>query len=102
MMQALAAAQQLPPALADYEPALQHALENCDVRLALGKLLAWLRQADAAAEHFEFLRERRAGDEDALLGLALCRLEQGRASDALTLLDALPTNADAALVKHSK
>jgi tetratricopeptide (TPR) repeat protein len=74
-------------ALADYRRALENAPEDREVRLALGALLARGRQPAAAAEQFEYVLARRPDEPEALLGLAGCRVEQGRAGEAVPLLE---------------
>jgi tetratricopeptide (TPR) repeat protein len=74
-------------ALADYRRALESAPEDRDVRLALGGLLARRREPGAAAEQFEYLLGRSPDDGEALLGLAACRIEQGRPEDAVPLVE---------------
>ena len=59
------------------------------VYVALGGLHARSRQPGEAAEQFEFLLDRSADDQEALLGLASCRIEQGWPKDALALLEKL-------------
>jgi tetratricopeptide (TPR) repeat protein len=77
--------------LSDYERAFELAPNDRDVRMSLGALLARSRQPGPAAEHFEFLLQR-SPDDEALLGLAVCRLEQGRSKEALALLDKVRAN----------
>ncbi len=74
-------------ALADYRRALANAPENRDVRLSLASLFERARQPGAAAEHFEYVLGRSPDDVEALLGLAACRIEQGRSADAIPLLE---------------
>jgi tetratricopeptide (TPR) repeat protein len=76
-------------ALKNYSQALEKAPDRRDVRLAMGRLLALARQSAQAAEHFEFLLARSPEDDEALLGLAACRFEQGRTEDAVRLVDQL-------------
>ena len=74
-------------ALADYERAFASAPDNHEVRHALGALFVRARRPDSAAEHFEYLLERSGEDEEALVGLAACRFEQGRPADATLMLE---------------
>lgn len=74
-------------ALADYRRALEIVPEDQEVRLALGMLLARGRQPGPASEHFQHVLDRSADNAPALLGLAACRIEQGRSEEARLLLD---------------
>jgi tetratricopeptide (TPR) repeat protein len=73
-------------ALTDYQRAMEIAPEDKDVRLSLGTLLSRGRRPGPAAEHFEHILERFPDDQEALLGLAGCRIEQGKTEDAVPLL----------------
>jgi tetratricopeptide (TPR) repeat protein len=86
-------------ALEDYRLALQHAPDDRDVRLALAKLYERMRQPGPAAEQFEWLHQRDPADEQALLGLAACRLEQGQPKEALTLLEEVRADSVGARVQ---
>jgi tetratricopeptide (TPR) repeat protein len=74
-------------ALETAQRAVAVAPEDREARLALGRM--WHRHAlpGAAAEQFEHVLAHWPDDEGALLGLAECRIDQGRADDAVLLLD---------------
>ncbi len=80
-------------AQADYERALRLAPPDgpvhLDVRRALGNLFVRARQPANAVEHFQVVLARIPDDREALLGLAACRIEEGRAEEAVPLLDRL-------------
>jgi len=77
-------------ALKDYRRAVELAPDDPELRLALGGLLIQLYQPEGASEHFQAVLKRSSANDDALRGLAACRLEQGRAKEAVALLDQLP------------
>jgi tetratricopeptide (TPR) repeat protein len=74
-------------ALETAQRAVALAPEDREAHLALGRL--WYRHAlpGAAAEQFEYVLAHWPDDEGALLGLAECRIDQGRTDEAIVLLD---------------
>jgi tetratricopeptide (TPR) repeat protein len=74
-------------AVADYQRAVQNNPLDSEARLTLAGLLFRQRQPRAAAEQYEVVLARVPDDLDAQIGLAACRIEQGRAAEAITLLD---------------
>jgi tetratricopeptide (TPR) repeat protein len=81
-------------ALGDYLKALENAPDDRDVRLALGRLLAETRRSDVAAEHFEHVLRRHPDEQEALLGLAGCQVDQGRLAEAISLLQRISASAN--------
>ena len=73
-----------------FQRAVDSAPDYVDARRALaGALLQDVRNSTAAAEQFEWLRQRWPDDPEALLGLALCRSELGETEQAVELFDTL-------------
>ncbi len=70
-----------------YTRALDLAPEDRDVRAAMGRLLLRRRDPGAASAHYEWIVARFPDDAEALFGLGQCRIEQGRAADAIPLID---------------
>lgn len=81
----------------DYGHALERAPADRDVRLALGALLSRGRLPGPAAEHFAQVLQQSPDDAEALVGLAGCRIEQGRSEEALPLLERIPPGDPAEL-----
>ena len=77
----------LDRAEAEYRTAVMAAPELADARVALGELLLRQRQPAAAAEQFDVVLTRDSNHLDAVLGLATCRIEEGRPGEAAMLLD---------------
>jgi tetratricopeptide (TPR) repeat protein len=76
-----------------YRRAVGLAPDDREARLALGRVLLGQRQPAGAAEQYEHLLDRSPDDADALVGLAECRVEQGRADEAVALLDRMPADS---------
>ena len=72
---------------------------HSQARLELAQFLLRRKKIDDAAEQFEQLRECRAERPAVLMGLVLCRRQQGRTEEERELLDTvvseLPDNAEA-------
>jgi tetratricopeptide (TPR) repeat protein len=79
----------LDKALPDYERAVELAPQDKDARLALGGLLLRQNKPGAAAEQYQDVLGRAPDEAAARLGLAACRIEEGRADEAVPLLDAI-------------
>jgi tetratricopeptide (TPR) repeat protein len=89
-------------AVLSYLRALENAPEDRAVRLALGRRLAGARQPAAAIEHFEHLLARSPDDPEVLLGLAGCRIEQGRSEEAVALLERVLANNSGPLLAQAR
>jgi tetratricopeptide (TPR) repeat protein len=61
--------------------------EDWGVRIAIARALVRGRNPTAAVPHYEWALERNPDDTEALLGLAQCRIDQGRPRDAIPLVD---------------
>jgi tetratricopeptide (TPR) repeat protein len=70
-----------------YRRALDLVPDDRDARLAYARVLARRRQPVAAAEHYEHVLARSPDDAEALLGLAGCRIDEGRAREVVPLID---------------
>ena len=81
--------QDLDKALANYERAVRNAPDDRDARLALGGLLLRRKKYDIAAEQYERVLSRFAGDDAASVGLAASRMGQGRTAEVVPVLDDL-------------
>jgi tetratricopeptide (TPR) repeat protein len=79
----------LDKAQGDYLRAVRNAPQDREARLTFGGLLLRQRKAGVAAEQFAGVLEGAPDDEAARLGLAACRIEQGRADEAIPLLEPL-------------
>jgi tetratricopeptide (TPR) repeat protein len=77
----------LDKALEAHRRALDLAPDDRDARLALGRVYLGQRQPSSAAEQYQYLLDRSPDDAEALLGLAECRIEQGRAGEAIPFID---------------
>jgi len=73
----------------DYRAAIDAQPGHAQARLELAQFLLRHDKADDAVEHFEQLRKRRYQLPAVLMGLALCRRQQGRTAEERELLDAL-------------
>ncbi|MDB5312455.1 MAG: tetratricopeptide repeat protein [Gemmataceae bacterium] len=58
-----------------------------DARVALARVLVRRRQPAPAADHYERVLARAPDDPEALFGLAACRVDEGRADEAVPLVD---------------
>jgi len=75
------------PALDDYRRVLQLDPDRDEVRIRLADILLNDSNALDALPHLERLRRTQADRADVSVGLARCRVLQGRAEEARTLLD---------------
>ena len=78
---------QLEQASEFYRKAMEAAPDDRDPRAATARVLLRRRQSVLALEHFEWLLARQPNDQEAILGLAECRIELGRADEAFPLLE---------------
>lgn len=74
-------------AIDDYERALQLRPGRSNVRLRLAELFIDSTRHPEALPHLEQLRSEQYADLDVLVGLAACRVVQGRIDEARQLLD---------------
>lgn len=70
-----------------FNRALELDSEDWATRLSVARSLARRRDPTTAASHYEWVLARTPDENEALLGLAQCRIEQGRASEAIPLID---------------
>jgi predicted Zn-dependent protease len=77
---------QLEQATELYRRAVELDPGDRDARVALGRVLTRQRNPDAAA-NFQCVLARTPDDAEALLGLAQCRIEEGRTAEAVGLID---------------
>jgi Tfp pilus assembly protein PilF len=70
-----------------YRRALELAPEDRDARVAFARVQLRQRNPAAARSHFEWALARDAEDMEAMLGLAQCHIEGGRAAEALPLIE---------------
>lgn len=71
-------------AAAAHQRALELDPNDAAVRLAVARVALDRRNAVAARPHFEWVLARSPDDREALLGLARCDIETGRAADAVS------------------
>jgi tetratricopeptide (TPR) repeat protein len=76
-------------ALDDYHRAVELVPERADARLHLAQLLLRNQSFEEAVVQFERLNEQQPGDAAVAVGLAQCRRQQGRESEAWQLLEAV-------------
>jgi predicted Zn-dependent protease len=83
----------------NYRAAVDAQPGHAQARLELAQFLLRLKKFDEAADLLEQLRNRRYRMPEVLMGLALCRCQEGRTEEARELLDMLlsqaPDSADA-------
>jgi tetratricopeptide (TPR) repeat protein len=77
------------PAIDDYRRVVGLDPTRDDVRLRMVRLLIEGHRPDEAVGHCELLYQRQPGNPQAVIGLAVCRREQGRTEEARQLLDLL-------------
>lgn len=78
-------------AIDDYQRTLQLRPRRANVRLRLAELLIDSSRHIEALPHLEQLRSEQYPDPDVLVGLAACRVVQGRTDEARQLLDEVLT-----------
>jgi tetratricopeptide (TPR) repeat protein len=74
-------------AISDYRRAVQNAPDKTDARMLLGSALLRERQPGPAAEQYEAILVQSPNETAAQVGLAACRMEQARTSEAIVILD---------------
>src|SRR5262249_24129076 len=74
-----------------YRRAVELDPEQQEARLRLAELLVDGKMFQEAETHFQFVRDRDAGNSRVLLGLARCRSADGRFEEARRLIDAVLT-----------
>jgi len=83
----------------NYRAAIDAQPDHAQARLELAQFLLRLKKVGEAIDHFEQLRNRRYRMPEVLMGLALCRQQQGRTTEERELLDYLlsesPDNPEA-------
>src|SRR5262245_6155353 len=70
-----------------YGHACELTSDDRDVRVAVARVQLRQRDPSAAGPNFEWVLAREPDDAEALLGLAQCRIETGRATDSVPLID---------------
>src|SRR6266852_3104523 len=73
----------------DYRAAVEAQPGHAQARLELAQFLLRHNKVDEADDHFEQLRNRRYQLPAVLIGLALCRRQEGRTAEERELLEAL-------------
>ncbi len=70
-----------------YTKALELAPENREVRIAFARMQLRKRSPETARPHYEWVLQRYPEDEEGLLGLGQCLMEEGKVMEAIAQLD---------------